>query len=49
MTAQEIRTQAVPTQPRPRFRRRLIGLAVLVAACWGVLLTVLPSAEEGAP
>jgi len=45
MTAQEIRTQAVPTQPRPRFRRRLIGLAVLVAACWGVLLTVLPSAS----
>ena len=43
MTAQEIRPQAVTTPPRPGFRRRVIGLVVLVAACWGVLLTVLPS------
>lgn len=43
MTAQETRPPAVTTPPRPRLRRRVIGLVVLVAACWGVLLTVLPS------
>lgn len=43
MTAQDIRPRAVTTPPRPRIRRRVIGLVVLVAACWGVLLTVLPS------
>lgn len=43
MTAQEIRPQTVTTPPRPGFRRRVIGLVVLVAVCWGVLLTVLPS------
>jgi methionine-rich copper-binding protein CopC len=43
MTAQEIRPQAVKIPPRPGFRRRVIGLVVLVAVCWGVLLTVLPS------
>lgn len=43
MTAQEIRPQAVKIPPRPGLRRRVIGLIVLVAVCWGVLLTVLPS------
>jgi hypothetical protein len=45
MTAQEIRPQAVTTPPRPSLLRRVIGLVVLVAACWRVLLTVLPSAS----
>jgi ABC-type sugar transport system permease subunit/methionine-rich copper-binding protein CopC len=43
MTAQEIRPQTVTTPAHPSFRRRVIGLIVLVAVCWGVLLTVLPS------
>ena len=43
MTAQEIRPRTVTTPRRPRLRRRVIGLIVLVAVCWGVLLTVLPS------
>ncbi|EGD41012.1 copper resistance protein CopC [Nocardioidaceae bacterium Broad-1] len=43
MTAQKIRPQAVTTPSHPGFRRRVIGLVVLVAVCWGVLLTVLPS------
>lgn len=43
MTAQEIRPRDVTTPPRPRFRRRVIGLVVLIAACWGVLFAVLPS------
>ena len=42
MTAQEIRARAVTTPP-PKLRWRVTGLVVLVAACWGVLLTVLPS------
>ena len=43
MTAQKIRPQAVTTPSPPGLRRRVIGLVVLVAVCWGVLLTVLPS------
>ena len=45
MTTQQIRPQAVTTPFRPRLRRRVMGLVVLIAVCWGVLLTVLPSAS----
>lgn len=48
MTAQEIHARDVPTPPRPKLRWRLAGLVVLVAACWGVLLTALP-ATSGDP
>ena len=45
MTTQQIRPQAVTTPFHPRLRRRVMGLVVLIAVCWGVLLTVLPSAS----
>lgn len=43
MPAQTISPQPVTTPPHPRFRQRVIGLVVLVAACWGVLLMMQPS------